>query len=191
VRLLAAAILAGMVVAAGPAARADEGAAAGPYGVMGDVGLPDGMVASFAYRARPPVRLHLGLGHNTNSFGLRAGVAATPFQTRAVTPYVALEGGWYFSADTAGWMQSTAKKAGLDDKTLQAFGYRYLNLFHLGARFGGGAASFYLQGGVSFIRATASIIKPKPNYEPPVDLYRETVVHVWTLSGRAGVIYFF
>ena len=186
-RLLAAAILAGMVVAAGPAARADEHR----HGVMGDVGLPDGMVASYAFLAHPGVQLHAGLGHNTNSFGLRAGVLATPFRRRAVTPYAALEGGWYAHADTAGWMQSTAKNAGLDDKTLEAFGYRYLNLLHVGLRIGGGAASFYLQGGVSFISAQASIIKPKPNVEPPVDLYRETTVHVWALSGRAGLMYFF
>lgn len=176
-----------MVVAAGPAARADEHR----HGVMGDVGLPDGMVASYAFVPRPAIALHAGVGHNTNSFGLRAGVQATPFRRRVVTPYAALEGGWYAHADTAGWMKSTAKNAGLDDKTLEAFGYRYLNLLHVGLRIGGGAASFYVQGGVSFISAQASIIKPKPNYEPPVDLYRETTVHVWTLSGRAGLMYFF
>jgi hypothetical protein len=185
VRFLAAAILAGMVVAA-PAARADEPR----HGVIGDVGLPDGIAASYAYRVRPPVDLHAGLGHNTNGFGLRAGVHATPFRRRAVTPYAALEGGWFFQAETPEWMRSTAKKAGLDDKTMESLGYRYLNLAHLGARFGGGAASFYMQGGVTFIRAYAGIIKPKPNYDPPVDLHRETIVHVWTLSVRAGLVYF-
>lgn len=188
-KFVVAAILAGMVISAAPAASAD-GAPPGRYGIMGDLGLPDGMVGSFAYRAHQHVGAHVGLGHNTNSFGLRAGAAWLPLAPAVVAPYLALEGGLYFSADTAGWLRSAAKSAGLDDKTLERLGYRYANL-HLGARFGRGAAAFYIQGGVSFISATAGIIKPKPNYEPPVDLYRETVVHVWTLSGRAGLVYFF
>ena len=171
--------------AAAPVASAEPG----PYGVMGDVGLPDGMVGSLAYRAHPHLDLHLGVGHNTNSFGARTGAAWLPIRG-VVSPYLALELGMYLQADTADWMQSTAKSAGLDDKTLERVGYWYSN-GHLGARFGSGAAAFYLQGGVSFIDATAHIIKPKPTYVPPVDLYRETEVRVWAVSGRAGLLYFF
>ena len=40
--------------AAAPPAEAEPG----PYGVMGDVGLPDGMVGSLAYRAHPQLDLH-------------------------------------------------------------------------------------------------------------------------------------
>jgi hypothetical protein len=170
---------------AAPAARAEPG----PYGVMGDVGLPDGLVASFAYRLHDHFDGHLGLGHNSNSFGARAGAAWLPLR-RTVSPYLALEGGWYLQGDTADWHRSTARSAGLDDKTLERVGYRFLN-GHLGARFGTATAAFTLQAGVSFIDATAHIIKPKPDYQPPVDLYRETVVHVWGLSGRAGLIYWF
>ena len=161
----------------------------GRYGVMGDVGLPDGMVGSFAYRAHPHLDLHLGIGHNTNSFGARAGGAWLPIRA-VVSPFAALEVGGFLQADTADWLQSTAKSAGLDDKTLERVGYWYSNA-HLGARVGSRHAAFYLQGGVSFIDATAHIIKPKPSYQPPVDLYRETEVRVWGIGGRAGLVYFF
>lgn len=170
-------------------APAPAAAEPGRYGVMGDVGLPDGMVGSFAWRAHPHIDLHLGLGHNTNSFGARTGAAFLPLGG-PVSPYLALEAGWYLQADTPGWLQDTARSAGLDDKTLERVGYWFSNL-HLGARVGSATAAFTLQGGLSFIDATAHIIKPKPSYTPPVDLYRETEVRVWALGGRAGLIYFF
>jgi hypothetical protein len=156
---------------------------------MADVGLPDGFVGSFAVRAHHLLGAHVGLGHNTNSFGLRGGVSFTPIQF-LVAPYLALEAGHYLEADTASWMRSTAKKAGLDDKTLGRVGYSYAN-GHLGVRFGSGHAALFLQGGISYIDATAQVIKPKPNFIPPVDLYRETIVHVWTVSARGGVLFYF
>lgn len=183
-RLHALAVLVSSLLAS-PAARAEPGR----YGVMGDVGLPDGMVASFAFRAHEHIEVHAGIGHNTNSFGARAGGAWLPLRA-LVSPYMALELGAYLPADTADWMQSTARSAGLDDKTLERVGYWYSNA-HLGARIGSRAAAFYLQGGFSFIDATADIIKPKPNYVPPVDLYRTTEVRVWAVGGRAGLIAFF
>ncbi len=157
------------------------------YGVMADLGLPDGMVASFGYHAHDWITAHAGIGHNTNSFGLRGGVSFEPINY-AIAPYLALDAGTYFSADTASWMRGTAKSAGLDDKTLERLGYWYAN-GHLGVRFGAGSAWVYLQGGVSFIDIDAFVIKPKPNFVPPVDLYRETTVHVWTVSGRLGFLY--
>lgn len=171
------------------AASAVAAAEPGRYGMMGDVGLPDGLVASFAYRAHDQVDLHLGLGHNSNSFGARAGGAWLPLRA-VVAPFAALEVGGFLPADTADWMQSTARSAGLDDKTLERVGYWFGNA-HLGARVGSDSAAFYLQGGLSFIDATAHIIKPKPSYTPPVDLYRETHVRVLGLGGRAGLVYFF
>ncbi|HEY8145924.1 MAG TPA: hypothetical protein VIG06_24755 [Kofleriaceae bacterium] len=171
--------------AAAAVARAEPG----PYGVMGDVGLPDGMVASFAYRAHPHIDVHAGIGHNTNSFGGRVGGAWLPIRA-IVSPFAALEVGGFLQADTADWMQSTAKSAGLDDKTLERVGYWYSNA-HVGARVGSGNAAFYLQGGLTFIDATTHIIKPKPDYVPPVDLYRETEVRVLAIGGRAGLVYWF
>src|SRR5687768_3283117 len=154
-----------MVIAASPARAEPEGG--GRYGVMADLGVPDGLVASFAIREPRLIGAYAGLGYNANSLGARVGVRLEPI-VADVAPYLALEGGAYLEAETPDWMRGTAKAAGLDDKTLESVGYRFANL-HLGARVGAGATSFYLQGGLSFVSATTGIIKPKPNYEPPVE----------------------
>jgi hypothetical protein len=180
---LAAVFVAGLLAARPSHAEPDR------YGVMADIGLPDGIVGSFSYRALDWVSAHIGVGHNTNSFGLRAGARLDPLD-RVIAPYLSVDAGVYGDADTASWMRSTAQSAGLDDKTLERLGYWYAN-GHLGVRFGSGSAWIYLQGGVSYIDIDATVIKPKPNFVPPVDLYRETVVHVWTASGRGGFLYRF
>jgi hypothetical protein len=173
------------VLLAAPAAQAEPSR----YGAMADMGLPDGFMAAFMFRAHDWVTAHAALGHNTNSPGFRIGASFSPIDY-AVEPYTALELGYYFEAETASWMRDTAKKAGLDDKTLDRVGYKFVN-GHLGLRFGNASASAFIQGGISFIDAKALVIKPKPNFAPPVDLYRETVVHVWTVSGRVGIAYYF
>lgn len=155
-------------------------------GVMADVGVPDGAVASLAYLAHPLIMAHAGVGHNANGFGLRAGAQITAFESRVV-PYLAIEGGHYFRSATPEWLKESAKDAGLDDKSLERLGYQFVNA-HLGLRFGTNV-SFYAQAGLSFIHATANVIKPKPTIVPPVDLYRETTVNVWALSGQAGLVY--
>jgi len=180
-----AAIVTAVALCAG-LARADSGSER--YGVLADVGVPDGAVAAFAFRVHPQITTHAGLGHNANGPGLRVGVQLAPF-VAAVAPYLALTAGHYFRAETPEWLKETAKDAGLDDKSLERLGYQFFDA-HLGARFGA-ATSFYVQAGVSFIRATADIIKPKPTYVPPVDLYRETTVHIWALSGQAGMVFYF
>lgn len=184
------------IVAAAPAARADEPHDDEPrprlqhrYGAMADMGLPDGIMAAFAYRAHEWVTVHAAVGHNTNSPGLRIGGSFSPIDY-AIEPYAALELGYYFEAETSDWMRDTAKKAGLDDKTLDRVGYKFAN-GHLGLRFGNDTTCVYIQGGISYIDAKTLVIKPKPTFTPPVDLYRETIVHVWITSGRLGVAFFF
>ena len=178
------AAIAGIVLAA-------SGAHAEPsrYGVMADIGLPDGLIASFAFRAHDWFTAHVGAGHNTNGPGLRLGGSFSPIDY-ALSPYAALEAGYYFEAETADWMRDTARHAGLDDETLQRVGYKFAN-GHLGLRMGNASAAVYVQGGVSYIDAKALVIDPKPNFVPPLELYRETEVRMWIVSGRVGVVYFF
>lgn len=178
--------LAGVLLWAGVApARAEPRR----YGVMGDLGLPGGLVASFVVRPQRVVTTYAGLGHNSNSFGMRAGARVLPWATPAA-PYLALEGGFYLESGTPGWMRDLAKSAGLDDKTLERLGYRYAS-GQLGVRIGSGSPAFYLQAGVSFIAASILVLKPKPTYVPPVDLYREQKLHVWAVTGHGGFLFWF
>jgi hypothetical protein len=183
VKLPIAALVLSALVA--PPAQADTGCYSGLF----DLGFPDGVMASFAYQAHPRLSPHVGLGHNANSLGLRVGGRWT-FVDGGVAPYLGLESGHYFQAQTPDWMRETAKSAGLEDKTLDRAGYTFANA-HLGVSLGSGKLRFHLQTGISFVRANTLIIKPKPNYTPPVDLYRDTRIHAWLVSGRAGVGYYF
>jgi hypothetical protein len=159
------------------------------YGTMFDLGFPDAAMASFAYRARPQLMPHVGLGYNANSVGLRVGGRWT-FLPGDASPFFALDAGNYFQANTPTWMRKAAKDYGLKDKTMQRVGYQFAS-GHLGFGVGSGDFQFYMQAGISFVRANALIIKPKPKYLPPVDLYRDTTVNLWLVSGRLGVLYFF
>jgi hypothetical protein len=156
---------------------------------MLDLGFPDALMASFAYRVRPHLTPHIGIGHNANSVGLRVGGRWTMTQGEAA-PFLSLEAGNYFQSQTPTWMRDSAKSLGLKDKTLVRAGYQFASS-HLGFGIGSRDFQFFMQAGFSFVRANALVIKPKPNYLPPVDLYRDTTVHVWLLSGRLGVLYFF
>ncbi|MBT8493271.1 MAG: hypothetical protein KJO07_09470 [Deltaproteobacteria bacterium] len=161
----------------------------GNLGAIAEVGLPSGLTAGVAYRPHRVITTHAGLGHNLNGFGIKAGLQLAPWQLKA-SPYLALEGGHYFRSDTPEWMAETAKDAGLDDKTLQRLGYTFAST-HLGLRMGSGQPAFFIQAGLSFVRAGTDYIKPKPLLTPPVDLYRETIVNLWLIGGQMGVIWYF
>ena len=183
--------LAAMLICAsavGQVAHADH-ADGGRFGVATEVGVPDGVMVAGAYHAHPLLTTHVGLGYNLNSPGLRIGATFAPL-SGSVTPLATLELGHYFAADTPEWMRETAKDAGLNDKTLIRLGYTFINT-HLGLRVGSPRIGVRLHGGLSFVAAKALVIKPKPNFTPPVELYRETSVRVWTLSGKLGMEYNF
>ena len=98
-----------LVTLASSSAHADSKPEPKPsrYGVMVDIGIPDGAVASLAYRAHRDINAHIGIGHNTNSLGLRTGARWTPIH-HAISPFVALEAGHYPEAQPADWMLDSA-----------------------------------------------------------------------------------
>ena len=181
-------------------ANADQAAR---LGLMADLGVPDGMTAAVALRPHRMMQLHFGAGHNTIAPGLRAGVRVYPF-TAAVSPSVAAEAGHYFVGNATDLANDTAERYGLDDADLQSLGYRYGNA-HIGLRLGTSKAAFYLQGGVSWIRATAVVretraldmqtatnpLPLRPGSEPTVDVYVESAVRLFTPSARLGLVAYF
>jgi hypothetical protein len=158
-------------------------------GVVADLGLPSGLTVGAAYQPHPVVTSHAGLGYNLNGFGVRIGAQLSPWQLTA-QPFLAVEVGHYFRSDTPEWMADAAKDAGLDDKTLQRLGYSFASS-HIGLRFGSGQPAFFVQAGLSFVRAGTDYIKPKPLLTPPVDLYRETIINLWLIGGQMGVLWYF
>lgn len=119
------------------------------FGVLFDVGVPDGLGLSGVYRPMHWLRLHGGLTHNLGALGLRGGVSFAPFYF-PLTPTLSVDVGRTFSAD----YRSIARKAGLDDPKfdplLRDLTYTYANA-HLGLEVGAARRFvFFLRGGVSY-----------------------------------------
>jgi hypothetical protein len=117
-------------------------------GVMADAGVPDGMQGSLVLRPFKWFRGSVGGGYNTISKGVRAGASILPFGRG---PSATLEVGRFFEGDA----NATARKfmgAGFQDNAaLERVGYDYANA-HLGLDFGYKRVTFYLHGGMSYIR---------------------------------------
>jgi hypothetical protein len=119
-------------------------------GLMADAGLPDGVNASLVYRPARWVRAHVGGGYNLISSGVRAGVTLAPF---GWGPSATLEGGHYFDGNANGVARKFAGAGFKDNDLLERVGYDYVNA-HLGFEIGYRRVTFYVHGGMSYIRAS-------------------------------------
>jgi hypothetical protein len=118
------------------------------FGVMADVGVPDGLIGSLSIRPRKWVRFSAGGGTNSISYGWRTGVTLLPF---GHGPSASLEYGGYQDGNA----NAVAKKlmgGGFNGSpVLERVGYQYLNA-HLGLDFGSRRFVFFIHGGVSMLR---------------------------------------
>ncbi len=116
--------------------------------MMGDVGVPDGLIGSLVARPWTWLRLSGGGGSNGISKGWRTGITFLPF---TAGPSASFEYGHYQDGNA----NSLAKKVigGSFDGSplLERVGYDYLNA-HLGLDFGSRRVVFFLHGGVTFLR---------------------------------------
>jgi hypothetical protein len=129
------------------ASAKDEGP--GPFGIMLDVGVPDGVMLSGMYKPIRWARANLGLGFNGVSPGIRIGGALVPFGTG---PFFGLDLGHYFGGDANGLVRTFASDHE-DIAVLENVGYDYMNL-RLGLELGGKRFIFLVRGGFTFIRST-------------------------------------
>ncbi len=115
------------------------------FGVIVDVGVPDGLIGSLTIRPRKWVRVSGGGGSNGISSGWRAGITLLPF---GAGPSASFEYGGYQDGDA----NALAKTFGLGSSpVLQRVGYQYMNA-HLGLDFGTRRFVFFIHGGVTMLR---------------------------------------
>jgi hypothetical protein len=118
------------------------------FGLMADVGVPDGLIGSLAVRPWSWLRLSGGGGTNSISKGWRAGLTLLPF---AAGPSASFEYGRYADGNA----NNLAKKiigSGFDGSPLlERVGYQYMNA-HLGLDFGSRRFVFFIHGGVTILR---------------------------------------
>jgi hypothetical protein len=118
------------------------------FGVMADVGVPDGLIGSLAIRPRKWVRFSAGGGTNSISYGWRTGVTLLPF---GQGPSASLEYGGYQDGNANALAKKLMGEGFNGSPVLERVGYQYLNA-HLGLDFGSRRFVFFIHGGVSVLR---------------------------------------
>jgi hypothetical protein len=122
------------------------------FGIMADAGIPDGAQGSLVLRPWKALRASVGGGYNMISKGVRVGVSLLPFGRG---PSGTIEAGHYFEGNAsaaAAKFLGPGIEASAISGPLQRVGYDFVNA-HLGLDFGYKRATFYLHGGMSYVRS--------------------------------------
>ncbi len=152
------AIIALCVLGASSLAAADGVHATAPstspprFGVMTDVGLPDGATASLVYRPVRPLRIAAGASYNMISTGVRAGITYVPFASW-FTPTLGLAYGHYRDGDANPFARLVTGDKTISEASLSRVGYDYADA-QLGLEFGRTWFTFYIHAGMSRIAGT-------------------------------------
>jgi len=121
-------------------------------GVMADAGIPDGLQGSVVLRPFKWFRGSVGGGYNMISKGLRVGATLLPFGRG---PSGTLEVGHYFEGDAntaSAKVFGPGAESSVFGPALQRVGYDFVNA-HLGLDLGYKRVTFYIHGGMSYVRA--------------------------------------
>jgi hypothetical protein len=160
------------------------------FGAMLDLGVPDGVIASFVYRPHKLARVHAGLGYNGISPGVRLGAAFLPL---GWGPSLDLDYGHYFEGDANGLVGMFAGVAKEDRALLSSVGYDYVNL-RAGMEFGGDRFTFLVRGGLSWVHTSIhnieSLLQPKDgtNGNVTISIPEDPVVNALAPSLQLGFI---
>ena len=161
-------------------------------GVMVDAGLPDGANASLVVRPFSWLRAHGGGGTNMIGKGVRAGETLLPF---GGGPSATIEVGHYFDGDANGVAKRFAGST-FSSPLLERIGYDYANA-HLGLDFGSRRATFYIHGGMSYVRADVhnfdSVVSSTAstnggNGSTEISINKDPTVRAWFPSAKLGLI---
>ena len=178
---------------AGPVDAAERLPTRAPVvGLSADAGVPDGLMGSLVLRPTPIVRLHLGVGSNSASPGLRAGATILPFVTG---PSFTLEAGHYLAGDASGLAQTFFRGIGKFATYVGKIDYDFVNA-HLGLDLARGDWTFFIHGGFTYLRATLSQVQVPADAgngsnNPTTLTFREDpVLRMFTPSVKLGLVYY-
>jgi hypothetical protein len=203
-RMLRTLLLAAPLGLAPLAASADEvNTAAGPppppveyrlpvLGLKADAGLPDGLNAALVYRPWRWVRAEAGGSYNMISPGVRAGLTLIPF---GWGPSGTLEAGHYFEGNANGIARKFAGADYKDSALLERIGYDYVNA-HLGFEFGVHRMTFFIHGGMSYIRGKLhnadSVVQAETSAllgaNSSVSVKQDPIIRAFLPSAKLGLI---
>jgi hypothetical protein len=166
------------------------------FGLMVDVGFPDGATGSAVYRPFGWLRTELGGSYNLISKGVRGGVTVIPF---GMGPSATLEAGHYFDGNANGIARNIAGGGFQDNAILQRVGYDFANA-HLGLDFGVRRVVFFIHGGMSYIRATVHNLNAEigstssggtsSSGTTTISFNQDPIVRIFTPSVKLGLIFY-
>jgi len=169
---------AGLALVASPAA-ADS---VRTFGVMADVGVPDGATASLVVRPISAVRLSAGVGYNGISHSARVGVTLAPVPYW-ISPTLSVDYGRYPEGDANPLAQRISGDETFESQLLERVGYDFADA-HVGFVLGRKRASFYIQGGMS---RTSGTLHPGDTMSS-VTFTEDPRLVVWSVSAKLGLV---
>jgi len=161
-------------------------------GVMADAGAPDGANGSVVYRPSSWLRSYVGGGTNLIGKGFRGGLTLVPFGSG---PSASIEAGHYSARDANGLARRFAGPT-FGSPALERVGYDYAN-FHVGLDFGSRRATFFIHGGMSYIRASvhnmdqvvaSSMSANDGSGTTEISFTKDPIVRAWLPSVKLGLI---
>jgi hypothetical protein len=157
------------------------------FGVMADVGVPDGANASIVVRPIRMLRVHAGGGHNYISAGIRGGVSLVPFSTW-FTPTLNFDYGHYFDGNANPLARMVSGDSSLQVSVLDHVAYDYANA-HVGLEFGRTRATFYIHAGMSRITgAVRGLNEMAGDSGATITFTQDPRVELWAPSARVGLV---
>ncbi len=160
------------------------------WGLVVDLGVPEGAAVGVLFRPLPVVRLWAGPAWNYVGWGVQAGVAAVPWHF-AVTPVLSAEVGHYFDADVS-VLASNAKGVPEELKPLlQRMGYSYAAV-HVGIELGSQRGlSLFLRAGISYLSLSSSGSYTTTDASGVTVTFTDPRVHGTIPSVKTGIQYWF
>lgn len=160
------------------------------FGVMTDVGLPDGITASFVVRPIRALRAHAGVSHNMISLGGRVGLSWVPLDWWA-SPTLSVEYGHYTEGNANPLVRMATGDKEFSSAVLDRVGYDYVNA-HAGLEMGRKWFTFYLHAGMSRINGTVRNLSSETmtggEGTTTVTFSSDPDVRLWSVSARLGFV---
>ena len=165
------------------------------FGLMADVGVPDGLIGSLTIRPWSWVRLAGGGGSNGISRGWRGGLTLLPF---GAGPTASVEYGRYQDGDANPLAKKFIGSSFDGNPLLERVGYEYFNA-HVGYDWTVGSVTMFVHGGYTYLAGTVHAPQPvvvvdntsSPPTTTNITFAQDGSVHAHTMSAKVGLIYMF
>jgi hypothetical protein len=158
------------------------------FGIMTDVGVPDGGNASLVFRPVRALRLSVGMGDNMISRGVRGGLTWVPFGWW-MSPTVSVDYGHYVDGDANPLARMVTGDKTFSSRELDRVGYDYANA-HVGLEFGRTWFTFYIHAGMSWVSGSVRGLDTVASgmSSSSITFTSDPTVTLWAASARVGFI---